>query len=54
MEKNSWEIIDLNRTAISQEQLQNSVIQTVRQLSESRNKDEKNKSFNNQMPWEHT
>ena len=33
--------IDLNKTAISQEQFKDPVIQTVRQLFESGNKDEK-------------
>ena len=41
--------IDLNLTAISQEQF-NPVIQTVRQLFESGNKDEKRLSFDNQKP----
>ena len=37
--------IDLNITAISHEQFKDPVIQTVRQLSESGNKDEKNVKF---------
>ena len=37
--------IDLNITAISQEQFKDPVIQTVRQLFESGNKDEKNVKF---------
>ena len=38
-------VIDLNITATSQEQFKNPVIQTVRQLFESSNKDEKNVKF---------